>query len=341
MKFSAYRLVLLLAALLCVAGCRPSTHYVTVEGSVLGTTFRIKARTTLPADEIYTEVMALDEEMKHSMSIFDETSLLSRINRGESDSLDSHLIYNILAADSVSRLSDGMYDITVKPLVEAWGFAGKEGQKTPNIDSILPLVGYRKIRIEGNRLVKDDPRIQLDFNSIGKGYMVDLIARMLERNGSENYLVTIAGSGRCRGVNEQGGKWRIGIETPYDNNFSDRDLQRIAEVTDISYTTSGNYTPDGRKIAHTIDPVTGRSAVSRLLSATVFCDNAARADALGTMFMSLGSERAVAKARELEREGVMAYFIFATEKADGRQRDESPDDYETWASPALEKLLKR
>ena len=200
MKFSAYRLVLLLAALLCVAGCRPSTHYVTVEGSVLGTTFRIKARTTLPADEIYTEVMALDEEMKHSMSIFDETSLLSRINRGESDSLDSHLIYNILAADSVSRLSDGMYDITVKPLVEAWGFAGKEGQKTPNIDSILPLVGYRKIRIEGNRLVKDDPRIQLDFNSIGKGYMVDLIARMLERNGSENYLVTIAGSGRCRGV---------------------------------------------------------------------------------------------------------------------------------------------
>ena len=341
MKFSAYRLVLLLAALLCVAGCRPSTHYVTVEGSVLGTTFRIKARTTLPADEIYTEVMALDEEMKHSMSIFDETSLLSRINRGESDSLDSHLIYNILAADSVSRLSDGMYDITVKPLVEAWGFAGKEGQKTPNIDSILPLVGYRKIRIEGNRLVKDDPRIQLDFNSIGKGYMVDLIARMLERNGSENYLVTIAGSGRCRGV-----KWRIGIETPYDNNFSDRDLQRIAEVTDISYTTSGNYrrfyyTPDGRKIAHTIDPVTGRSAVSRLLSATVFCDNAARADALGTMFMSLGSERAVAKARELEREGVMAYFIFATEKADGRQRDESPDDYETWASPALEKLLKR
>ena len=108
MKFSAYRLVLLLAALLCVAGCRPSTHYVTVEGSVLGTTFRIKARTTLPADEIYTEVMALDEEMKHSMSIFDETSLLSRINRGESDSLDSHLIYNILAADSVSPLFRGL-----------------------------------------------------------------------------------------------------------------------------------------------------------------------------------------------------------------------------------------
>lgn len=177
--------------------------------------------------------------------------------------------------------------------------------------------------------------------------MVDLIARMLERNGSENYLVTIAGSGRCRGVNEQGGKWRIGIETPYDNNFSDRDLQRIAEVTDISYTTSGNYrrfyyTPDGRKIAHTIDPVTGRSAVSRLLSATVFCDNAARADALGTMFMvaRLGTRRGEGPRTGTRR--VMAYFIFATEKADGRQRDESPRRLQKHGlQPALEKLVKR
>ena len=345
MKFSVHCRRLLLGTLLCMAGCRPSTPYVTVEGSVLGTTFRIKAQTHLPADEIYAKVMALDAEMKHSMSIFDEESLLSRINRGESDSLDGHLIYNILAADSVSRLSDGMYDITVKPLVEAWGFAGKEGTKTPNIDSILPLVCYRKIRIEGNRIIKEDPRIQLDFNSIGKGYMVDLIARMLEQHGVKNYLVTIAGSGRCRGMNDRGGKWRIGIETPYDNNFSDQDLQRIVEVTDLSYTTSGNYrrfyyTSDGRKIAHTINPITGQSAVTRLLSATVLCDNAARADALGTMFMSLGPEHAVAKARELENEGVMAYFIFATEKADGRHPDESPGDYETWASPALEKLLK-
>ena len=333
MKFSAYRLVLLLAALLCVAGCRPSTHYVTVEGSVLGTTFRIKARTTLPADEIYTEVMALDEEMKHSMSIFDETSLLSRINRGESDSLDSHLIYNILAADSVSRLSDGMYDITVKPLVEAWGFAGKEGQKTPNIDSILPLVGYRKIRIEGNRLVKDDPRIQLDFNSIGKGYMVDLIARMLERNGSENYLVTIAGSGRCRGVNEQGGKWRIGIETPFDGNMSNGEyLQRRIGMTEGGLATSGNYRrfyldAKGNKIAHTIDPRTGRSAVSRLLSVTVAAPTCAEADALGTMFLAMGADDALAAAKSMPR--MKVYFILA----------DGADGYEEYVSPAMKAAI--
>lgn len=336
---------LLVPVLLGLGACRPAAPYRTVDGTVLGTGFHIKAQTTLPPDELYADVTALDAELKRSMSIFDEESLLSRINRGESDSLDRHLVYNILAADSVSRLSDGCYDITVKPLVEAWGFAGKAGLEAPDLDSILPLVGYRKIRIENGRLVKEDPRIQLDFNSIGKGYMVDLIARLLEEHGSRNYLVTIAGSGRCRGVNERGGRWRIGIETPYDGNFTDDALQRIVEISDASYATSGNYrrfyyTADGRKIAHTIDPVTGRSAVSRLLSATVFCDNAARADALGTMFMSLGADRAVEKARELERDGVLVYFIFATDKAGGRRRDEHPDDYETWASPALEKMLR-
>lgn len=327
-----------------LAACTSRQHYVTVDGAVLGTTFHIKAQTEIPQHEIYAEVLKLDTELKRSMSIFDEQSLLSRINRGETDSLDDHLIYNILAADSVSRLSDGMYDITVKPLVEAWGFAGKKGTTAPNLDSLLPLVGYRKIRIEGDRLIKEDPRMQLDFNSIGKGYMVDLIARMLESRGVDNYLVTIAGSGRCRGVNEQGGKWRIGIETPYDNNFSETDLQRIVAVSDVSYATSGNYrrfyyTDDGRKIAHTINPVTGQSAVTRLLSATVFCNNAARADALGTMFMSLGAEHAVQKAQELENQGVMVYFIFASDKADGRQAGENPADYEIWCSPRLEKLL--
>ena len=335
----------LVAAVLC--GCGSEPDFVTVDGTMLGTTLHVVADVKgVSRQRLYAAVMELDREAKASMSIYDSTSLVSRLNRNETDSVDRHIAFNLHLADSIGALSDGRYDVTVKPLVEAWGFAGKERVERPNVDSILEFVGREKVRVEGGRLVKDDPRVQLDFNSVAKGYTVDLLAGLVEKYGAENYIVDIGGEVRCRGVNPRGDAWRIGIETPYDNNFSDRDLQRIAEVTDISYTTSGNYrrfyyTPDGRKIAHTIDPVTGRSAVSRLLSATVFCDNAARADALGTMFMSLGSERAVAKARELEREGVMAYFIFATEKADGRQRDESPDDYETWASPALEKLLKR
>lgn len=333
--------ILWLAATLC--SCTQRTPYVTVEGTTLGTTYRIKAATRLPASAIYAEAARLDSVLKHSMSIFEPESLLSRINAGTSDSLDSHLIYNILAADSVSRMSDGYYDITVKPLVEAWGFAGKQGVASPDLDSILPLVGYRKIRIDGHRLVKDDPRIQLDFNSIGKGYMVDLLARTLESKGCMDYLVSIAGSGRCRGVNENGGPWRIGVETPYDNNFTSTDLQRIVSLSGIGYATSGNYrrfhyTPDGRKIAHIIDPRTGRSAVSRLLSATVFCHNATQADALGTMFMSMGDSLAVAWARRHPE--IMVYFIFATDKATGREEgSHDAGDYEVWYSPRLERYL--
>lgn len=324
----------------------PPAPYVTVEGTVLGTTFRVKARTTLPAGELYAEIMALDAELKRSMSIFDSCSLLSRINRGRSDSLDSHLIYNILAADSVSRLSGGMYDITVKPARRGVGIRRQAGDRSaePRLDPAagrLPQDPYRR-RPPRQGGSAHPARLQLDRQRL-HGRPDRPHARKPRRGGLSGHHRR---RGRCRGRNERGGKWRIGIETPYDNNFSDRDLQRIVEVTDLSYATSGNYrrfyyTADGRKIAHTIDPTTGRSAVTRLLSATVFCDNAVRADALGTMFMSLGAERAVEKARELEGEGVMVYFIFATDKADGRRADESPDDYETWASPALEKLLKR
>ena len=196
MKFSAYRLVLLLAALLCVAGCRPSTHYVTVDGFRYSERrFRIKADVHDPAGRTKSTPKSWrsTEEMKHSMSIFDETSLLSRINRGESDSLDSHLIYNILAADSVSRLSDGMYDITVKPLVEAWGFAGKEGQKTPNIDSILAAGGLPSKGPHRKRTgsIKDDPRVQLRLQLDRARATRSTCSRRMRRivTAPENYLV--------------------------------------------------------------------------------------------------------------------------------------------------------
>ena len=133
-------------------------------------------------------------------------------------------------------------------------------------------------------------------------------------------------------MNEQGGKWRIGIETPYDNNFSDRDLQRIAEVTDISYTTSGNYRrfyldADGNKVAHTIDPRTGRSAVSRLLSVTVAAPTCAEADALGTMFLAMGADDALKAVRTML--DVKVYFILA----------DGADGYEEYISPAMEAMI--
>ncbi len=266
---------------------------------MLGTSLQVIAATDQPSGKLYALCMEIDAEAKQSMSIFDPESLLSRINSGQTDSIDHHLRFNILLADSIARLSYGAYDITVAPLVKAWGFAGNKGLATPNVDSILDFVGFEKIRIEGDRLVKEDPRMQIDLNSIAKGYTVDLIANELIGLGITDFLVDIGGEVRCQGVNRQGNPWRIGIETPFDGNFSDGQyIERRIALTQGALATSGNYRrfyydSEGRKVAHTIDPRTGHSRLSRLLSATVVAPTCAEADALCTMLMAMGADEAI------------------------------------------------
>lgn len=326
----------LFTALLLTLCARRADAYLRVEGTMLGTTLRIVADVRdLTQGELYAAAMELDREAKASMSIFDEGSLLSRLNRNETDSVDRHIAFNLRLADSIGALSDGRYDVTVKPLVEAWGFAGRERKEHPNVDSILAFVGREKVRVENGRLVKSDPRVELDFNSIAKGYTVDLLAELVERFGAENYLVDIGGEVRCRGVNPQGEGWRIGIETPFDGNMTDGEyLQRRIRLYDGALATSGNYRrfyldADGNKVAHTIDPRTGRSALSRLLSVTVAAPTCAEADALGTMFLAMGADDALAAAERMP--GVQVYFILAG--ADG--------GYEEWVSPAMERSIIR
>ena len=316
------------------ASCESGADYTTVDGVMLGTTLHVVAdvRGVTP-QELYAAVMDLDREAKSSMSIFDEGSLLSRLNRNETDSVDRHIAFNLRLADSIGALSDGRYDVTVKPLVEAWGFAGKEASAHPNIDSLLTFVGRDKVHIENGRLVKADPRVQLDFNSVAKGYTVDLLAALVERFGAENYIVDIGGEVRCRGVNRQGNPWRIGVETPFDGNMTDGEyLQRRIRLSEGGLATSGNYRryyldAAGNKVAHTIDPRTGRSVVSRLLSVTVVAPTCAEADALGTMFLAMGADDALAAVGRMP--DVRVYFILAG----------AGDTYEEYVSPAMESLL--
>ncbi len=189
------------------------------------------------------------------------------------------------------------------------------------------------MRIEGGRLVKADPRVQLDFNSVAKGYTVDLLAALVERAGARNYLVEIGGEIRCRGVNASGGPWRIGVETPFDgNDLCGASVQRRLRMSGGGLATSGNYRryyvgADGAKVAHTIDPRTGRSALSRLLSVTVAAPTCAEADALGTMYLAMGADAALERVRADAEARV--YFILA-----------APDGgYEEYVSPAMEALL--
>lgn len=301
-----------------VACAAPKNEYISVSGETLGTFVQVKCKTTHSEEEILQRIMLLDTDMKASMSIFDTTSLLSHINRNECDTLDNHLLYNITLAERFYTLSNGAYDITVKPLTDAWGFGRNRTNTTPNVDSLLSFVGYDLIEIQGNKLIKQDDRVQIDLNSIAKGYTVDLVAEELERMGIVDYIVNIGGEIRCRGRNAEGRLWSVGVETPYDGNTEMDSIEKIIRIENGAMATSGNYrrfyiTEDNTKVTHTIDPRTGYSVSSTLLSATVVAPTCAEADAAATMFMALGSEGgAVELAKKCEREyGWSYYFIFA------------------------------
>lgn len=331
---SLLRIALAAAVTAICWGCGNRRSFVAVDGAMLGTTMHIVADVEgITPQALFAAAMELDREAKASMSIFDEGSLLSRLNRNETDSVDRHVAFNLALADSIGALSGGAYDVTVKPLVEAWGFAGRERTTDPDLDSLLEFVGREKVRIVDGRLIKDDPRVQLDFNSIAKGYTVDLLARLVESLGARNYIVDIGGEVRCKGGNRLGRPWRVGIETPCDGNMSNGEfLQKRIALTEGALATSGNYRrfyldADGRKVAHTIDPRTGRSAVSRLLSVTVWAPTCAEADALGTMFLAMGADRALEAVRTMPDAKV--YFILA---GDG-------DAYEEYVSPAMQTMI--
>ena len=251
------------------------------------------------------------------MSIFKNNSLISQINDNRADVLDVHLLRNIAVANRIHQISGGMYDITVKPLTDAYGFAAKGKIEHPNIDSLITFVGFDKFRVDGFRIIKEDSRLQLDLNSLAKGYTVDMFADYLQGIGCTDYIVEIGGEIRASGVNARGVDWRIGVDSPFEGNQSPGEYQQtVINISNKAVATSGNYRRyytdnEGNKIAHTINPKTGKSASSRLLSATVVTGLCVEADAMATMFMAMGDVAAIALAEQLKSEGVQVYFILA------------------------------
>ena len=259
------------------------------------------------------------------MSIFNPTSLLSRINGNECTEVDIHIARNIEIAAKINALTP-RYDITVKPLVEAYGFAAKSRQAKPNIDSLIQFVGFSKFHLDGNRIVKSDSRLQLDLNSIAKGYVVDLIAEWLDGQGSSDYIVEVGGEIRAKGLNAKGIAWRVGVDTPFDNNNSPgAHQQKVVQISGSALATSGNYrrfyyNDAGERISHTLNPLTGHSHTTTLLSATVIAPRCATADALATAFMASDEEDAIALAERL-RDSVQVYFVLAPERGKERYRE--------------------
>lgn len=286
------------------------------EGAVFGTFYHVTYQyDSMLHDEIKAELSKVD----FSLSPYNEASVISRVNRNEDVELDSMFMEVFELSQAVSRRTEGAFDITVAPLVNAWGFGFKNSAQVSQelVDSLLQFVGYEKIRIENGKIVKDDPRVILDCSAVAKGYGADAVARLFDRKGITNYMVEIGGEIVLKGRNPKNKKWSVGIQKPTDDSLSlQNDLQTILKVTDCAMATSGNYRnfyyKDGKKYAHTIDPHKGYPVQHSILSATVLADDCATADAYATAFMVMGLEKAKQLLDELN--GLDAYFIYADEK---------------------------
>ena len=288
--------------------------YRTATGLIFGTAYNItyQSREDLQ-EQIEKELARFDG----SLSPFNDTSVISRINRNERVLPDSLFTTVFKRSMEISRQTAGAFDITVAPLVNAWGFGFKDGvfPRPATIDSLLRYVGYQSVRLTPEGYVqKQHPQTMLDCSAVAKGYAVDIIGHLLERQGVKNFMVDIGGEVVVRGRNPQQALWRIGINKPVDDSLStNRELQEVLHITDVGIATSGNYRNfyyrDGKKYAHTIDPHTGYPVQHELLSATVIARDCMSADAYATSFMVMGLDKAAAFVEDNPQ--LHAYFIYA------------------------------
>jgi thiamine biosynthesis lipoprotein len=299
-KWIALGFAIIAAVMLLLLPNTPKTQYYHNQGKIFGTYYNIRYEAN---EDCHDSVMAALKAVDQSLSMFNPNSVISKINRNDSVVLDSLFITMFNEAQAISQLSDGAFDITVAPLVNAWGFGTKsQGPRTKNqdihLDSIKALVGYHKVHLDHHCLQKDDGRITLDASAIAKGYACDVVANTLRRQGCENLLVDIGGEVVLQGVNHKGQAWKVGISKPkHDGEGMENTLQEIISSTDLCMATSGNYLQyyivDNERRSHTIDPRTGYPVEHSLLSATVIASNCMRADALATACMVLGEKEAL------------------------------------------------
>ncbi|MDR0581520.1 MAG: FAD:protein FMN transferase [Prevotellaceae bacterium] len=291
-----YRIII--ACLLFSACASRSGDYQAIEGFTLGTTFRIVYEGVPPA-AVQAGIDSVLEQIDHALSVYNPQSIISKVNRNEAVMVDSFFTAVFRRSYEIYLETDGAFDISASPLFNAWGFGftDREMMTQAKVDSLKQFSGMHHVRLEGARIVKDDPRVTLNANAIAKGFGVDRVALFLEQSGSRNYLVEIGGEVRCKGKNAEGKDWAIGIDKPLDGNmFPGEHLQTVVRLTDKALATSGNYRQyyeeNGKKYAHTIHPATGYPVAHNLLSATVLAGDCMTADAYATAFMVVGLEGA-------------------------------------------------
>lgn len=308
-----FLLFLIIGTVIILSKSKPT--YRTQQGKIFGTLYTVTYEHNA---DLQTQIVGAMQAVDNSLSPFNQRSIITHVNNNDSVTVDSLFAEVFANAQVVYHESHGAFDPTVAPLVNAWGFGFKNGIEvsTTVIDSLRMLIGMNRIHITDAHVVKEDPRIMLDFSAIAKGYGSDRVARVLDSCGVKNYMVEIGGEVVVKGKNRHGNPWGIGINKPIDDSLStNQELQIVLRLTDCAIATSGNYRnyyyKDGIKYAHTIDPRSGYPVQHSLLSATVIADNCMLADALATAFMVLGVDSAMAYCEHHPE--IDGYFIVAAD----------------------------
>jgi FAD:protein FMN transferase len=292
-----------------------NTILVTNSGEAQGSYYHIKYMSA-NGDNYKLQIDSILLEVDSSLSIYKDYSLISKLNNGEN--LKTDFLFNQVfnAANTVSQVTEGKFDCSVRPLVNAWGFYKDKLGDSLVVDSLkfrklLPYVGFDKIRLIADSLVLPKG-MSLDFNSIAQGFTVDVIAKFLDSKNIKNYLVEVGGELLAKGKNADGDIWRVGVDKPSEDIDMNERFQFILDLENKALATSGNYRKfyqkDGVKYSHTINPFSGFPAQNRLLSATVIHDNCMLADAYATAFMVMGVKKS--KQFSLEHPELEIYLVY-------------------------------
>jgi len=322
MKYTLLHTLLLAFLWSGLSSCRPAKPLMPVRfgGEAQGTYYAI---TYFDADSrnFHTQIDSLLHRFDSSASTYMPTSIISMVNNNDT-TVRTDSIFNIIFRKSmeISANTGGAFDITVGPLVNAWGFGFTSHIKVNQhvIDSLLPLVSYKLVHLEGNRVYKDKPGIKLDYNAIAQGFSVDEIGRFLQLKGIEDYLVDVGGEVLGKGKKPDGSSWNVGVEKPAANADDPQALKAVVKLKDMALSTSGNYRKyyeeNGVRYAHTIDPKTGYPVQHSLLNASVLAPDCMTADGYATAFMVMGLERS--KAFLMQHPELQVYFIISGSKGE-------------------------
>ncbi len=310
------------AFILLLFGCGESTptkQKIVVDGFAQGTTYSV----IYISENGVNYQRAIDStliEVDNSLSTYQKKSLISKFNQSDSIGDIDQLFSDVFKiSEDVYHSTNGDFDPTVAPIVNAWGFGFENLNSTDSsvIDSLIQFVDFTQIQVTDKSVLKNRKGIMLDFNAVAQGYTVDVIGALLEDRGIQNYLVEVGGELKAKGVNQNDTLWRIGIDRPLPN-LEEREIEAIVNLDNKSLATSGNYRKfyekDGMKFSHTINPKTGYPVEHNLLSVTVVTDQCGYADAYATAFMVMGLQGAkdfLSKHKELE-----ALLIYSDEKGD-------------------------